>query len=194
MSAKAGPSFPGIPRLDLWESIYYLSGGLYTPPPNEPIWSELNDRIQASGYSGFAYCYWIVHISTIRHNSFNALKAKNLMASRNTWERFLKYKAELPARLRVQTHLDKDILYTAIRHEPIQEALLASSLEISPVMRIELGLQRQRLGEFDMEPVLVKWGFSAGDALMAMPEYVEYTPRIREKLEDPDVSRFLFHR
>jgi len=192
MSVKAGQSSNTIPRPDLWEAMSYLTGGAWQPNEHDLAWKGLHDRLVKSSYSGFEYCYWLMHFSGNSAFASEVLYMRNLATSLPLWSKFMQFKEVLPKRLRVQVHLDKDILYTAFRHESIAEALLSKAHEVSAPMRVEFALQRSRLGDFDAEPILLVWGLHAGEVLMALPEYLEHTPRIVDNMEKPDVSRFLF--
>ena len=195
MSAKAGQYTNGIPRPDLWESVTMITGGVQTPAYNDKKWQELEAKLKVHTYSGFEFCYWLVNYgSKGLPFAVEILRMSGMVTSDVTWGKFLAFKETYPDRVRVQVHLDKDILHTAIRHRPICEALLSRTLEVSAVIRVEFALQRARLGDFDIQPVLDMWGPHAGEVLMGLPEYLPHAPRIVENMENADVTRFLFPR
>ena len=174
---------------NLTEAISYYSGGLYRIDLSDSVWHKLQKRIDAAGYTAYEFCHFIVYEGA----EAAQLGWKNTMASKKYWGAFLEYKknrlSEVGLIVRLQRHHAEAWRKYGWNLERI---LLDEQLEINAVVRLELALYEEEKTGFDPQPVIDKCRDAAEELLLGCPEYLEYSPQVREKHERLDFSKCRF--
>jgi len=182
----------GIHPGDIGRARHFYSGGVLPLRYAQEVGLlSLQGRLTESGMSAFQFCFYVCNYVD-EPFSTNKLQHVNSMATDGTWDGFMAWYNDLPRFLMVQVTLNRDQAKTAAQIHPLISVLLDTVYEFSPVMRIELALQRALFGEFDPSEVIRQFAERAGTVLMGIPQYLDYCPLTEQLLENPDVSRQFF--
>ena len=182
----------GIHPGDIGRARHFYSGGAL---PLRYDWDDklrlLQGRLTERGLSAFQFCFYVINYTDKSFETQKLQQVNNLVTDQ-TWAGFMDWYEDLPRFLAVQTAWNRDQAKTAAQLHPLLSVLLDPVYEFSPVMRIELALQRALFGEFDASEVIRQYAEKAGTVLMGIPQYLDYCPLTEQLLENPDVSRQFF--
>ena len=154
----------------------------------------LDAQLKETQTSAYALMFFAVHWWN-KPFSYENITRANVLNSTKLWEAFQEFRACAPDRARADVRLQTTRVQEYANQIPLITVLMNKAFVIGPVVRVECALNRAAAGDFESNKVLEEFGIRAGELIMAMPEYLEFTPAIHHVLEEgTSVSRYIFPR
>lgn len=168
----------------LHDAVVYYTGAGFHPSSKNPSWVELADWLEAQRYSAYEYCAYMVahHVKKAA-----VLRMPSAMAYKKNREAFVAFKLRRIKAMDVIMEMQRDLLMSYLEYgKPLAVVLMDDMVDLNPITRIEEALYEASVLNFDPTAVIAKYLDKANELAAGNPEYLLFTPFIRELGEESD--------
>jgi hypothetical protein len=178
-----------LPKWDLFDAVFFMTGKQHRPPPNE-AWTRAAQWLDARGYTGMEYVTYLTQYSELKHKKTAALRLTNWVTHQGTLDKFQTWKDGRPKKVqRLAMHQTKKFFEYLDQGFSPKRVFMENLAEVSAPVMAELALRWRDEGDRGLwKDVLDKCANQAYLWLLGCPEYLGFCPRVQRDLEKGEES------
>ena len=176
-----------LPRSTVFEAVAEYSGKPVYVYERDPRWTRLDAYLEADGFSGHEFCYFMAFCSPWRENNGMAVVTlKNLMLSQKTFDIFKTFKATrmetVQSMVRAQVH--EFNLHISAGFD-VCRMLQSDLLSANALVRVNLAIQHQ---PECIDEVFATFAERARLIAQGSPEFLMYCPHALKAVQEGGID------